>query len=383
MDNEIKTLEQRKAERQKALRFQRNVRIAAILLAIVLSIVSLFQSCATRKAIDELAAQIAAKKAAEAQTETIASPSPSVPAASYSADSITLSFLGDLELASPYGTGIGNFETNYNTYGEGYFFQNIRSTLQSDDLTVGVLRTSFTTVNQASDAEITYRADPSYTGILKDSGIDAVAVSGEYVMDFGEEGYVDTLANLDNAGIARFGGDYITTLDVSGVTVGLTAVNAYNDDVSSRLQQNIGKLKEQGAALIVAEIYVGDYYDGDALALATADMGAHVVLLHGATTFDGIEEYNNSYICYNLGSFLSGGDTSTKDAIIFQLTYDLSSGTIGEEVEWNIVPVTCSSDPYAVTYCPTIATEADAERIMYLTYTNSSKYEGGITEPRY
>lgn len=382
MDNENKTLEQRKAERQKALRFQRNVRFAAILLAIVLSVASLFQSCSTKKAVEDLAAQIAAKKAAEAQTETLASPSPSAPIPSYSSDSITLSFLGDLELASPYGTGIGNFESNYNTYGEGYFFQNIRSTLQADDLTVGILRTSFTEATQVSGAEIAYRAESSYAGILTDSGIEAVAVSGEYVMDFGEEGYVDTLANLDNAGIARFGGDYITTLDVSGVTVGLTAVNAYNDDASQRIRDNITRLKDQGAALIVAEIYVGDYYDGDALALETADMGAHVVMLHGGTTFDGIEEYNNSYICYNLGSFLSGGDTSTKDAIILQLTYYLGEGEIGTAVEWNVIPVTCSSDAYAVTYCPTIATGADAERIMYITYENSSRYEGGIRERR-
>ena len=55
MDNEKK---RRQAERQKYARIQRYIRMGAIVLALVLAIIALAQGCATRKAIDELAAQL-------------------------------------------------------------------------------------------------------------------------------------------------------------------------------------------------------------------------------------------------------------------------------------------------------------------------------------
>ena len=378
MDNEIKTTEQKKAERQKALRFQRNVRIAAILLAIVLSIVSLVQSCATQKAIEDLAAQIAAKKAAEAQTETIASPSPAISASD--ADTLTLSFTGLLTPASPYGSDKpGSFENYYDTYGEGYFFQNIRSIFEADDLTIGVLGCSFTTADPAEGDTTGYRADPGYTGILRAGGIDAVAVSGGHVMDFGEEGYVDTLANLDNTDILRFGGDYITTYLADGVTIGLTAVNSESEDAQTRLQSNLERLKEDGAALLIAELYAPQ--GAPELAIDAANFGADAVILYGADDFGGIELYEGTIICHSIGTLLSGGDDLGRDAMILQISYDLADGLPSDAMEWEIRPVSTSTDTNANTYCPTIAATEAAGRIMEAVYERSAEYPVGISAP--
>ena len=60
MDNRTQRQKQAQAERQKALKFQRTVRAAAIVLALVLALISLAQSCSTKKAIEDLAAQIRA-----------------------------------------------------------------------------------------------------------------------------------------------------------------------------------------------------------------------------------------------------------------------------------------------------------------------------------
>ena len=61
MDNRTQRQKRAQSERQRALKFQRTVRAAAIVLAIVLALISLGQSCSTRKAIEDLAAQIRAK----------------------------------------------------------------------------------------------------------------------------------------------------------------------------------------------------------------------------------------------------------------------------------------------------------------------------------
>ena len=79
MDNRTQRQKRAQSERQRALKFQRTVRTAAIVLAIVLALISLGQSCSTKKAIEDLAAQIRAKKLAQAQEELLArqrSPSP-------------------------------------------------------------------------------------------------------------------------------------------------------------------------------------------------------------------------------------------------------------------------------------------------------------------
>ena len=375
MDNENMTPEQRKAERQRALRFQRNIRMAAILLAIVLSIISLVQSCATQKAIEDLAAQIAAKKAAQAQTETVASPSP----AQANDGGITLSFIGDCILTSPLGTlGAGTFQEYYDNYGESYFFQNVRSIFTADDLTVGYLACSFTTADLQVEAEKAYRADPAYAAILADGGIDALCVSGGGSMDFGEEGYVDTLANLDNNGLARFGGDYTTIVTADGVPVGLTAVNAEGEGYQERLLGNIESLREEGAELVIAQFYWGDMTDStlageQSAARAAIDAGADAVVGYG--TQEGIELYNGKYICYGLEDFLTA-EKSAGDTFILQLTFP-RTGT--ETAEMTIIPCSTSTDPTVNNFCPTVLGTEEGQSVIDGIYDRSAVLPGGIT----
>ena len=144
--------EEKRAERLKYMRIQRNIRMGAIALAILLSIVSLCVSCSTKKAVADLAEKIAAKKANQAAlaAEVSASPSaaPAVAPSEKPEDSVslTLSFVGDVTLASYEGAPYaGSFEEYYDNYGDGYFFQNVRSIFEGDDLTVANLEGTFTT----------------------------------------------------------------------------------------------------------------------------------------------------------------------------------------------------------------------------------------------
>lgn len=143
MDNQQKTPQQLRAERQKYARIQRGIRFAAILVAMVLSIIALVQSCSTKKAIDELAAKLQAKKIAEAQAELQfpqagsdqeASPLNSAPRVS-GAQTVTLSFVGDCTLGTDNPEADGSFEEYFQNYGASYFFQNVKSILAGDDLT--------------------------------------------------------------------------------------------------------------------------------------------------------------------------------------------------------------------------------------------------------
>ncbi len=405
MDN--KTPQQRRAERQKYLRIQRIIRLCAIALAIILSIISLFESCSTKKAVEDLAAQLREKKIAQAQAELQAmqpstSPSPSAEIMA-GGTSVTLSFVGSCTLGMDENDAYeGSFEEYYDNYGASYFFKNVKSIFEGDDLTVTSLESTLTLSDTRQDIDQAFRADPSHAEILSLGGIDAVDVANHHIYDYSDEGYVDTLANLDNAGINRFGFENVLTMNVSGtsttnsgqtsiletngVSVGFTGVWQDSDeDYASMALENIATLQDQGAQIIIVMIHWSSedasLPDDSQISLAheLVNAGADLILGIQPQTLQGIECYQGKYIVYSLGSFLCG-DTSpeTMDSIIFQQTFTVSNGQCQDNAEFEIIPCSVSTDPDTNTYCPTPASGDEAQRITDQIYSLSDQLDGGI-----
>lgn len=389
--------EQRRAERLKYMKIQRNIRMGAIALAIVLGIVSLCVSCSTRKAVSDLESKLAAKKAAEAElaaqasSEPSAAPSPS-PSAQPEGTSITLSFVGDVTLSSYEGAAYsGSIEEYYDNYGAGYFFQNVKSIFEGDDLTVANFEGTLTTSENRANKEWTFKADPSYVSILTQGGIDCVNVANNHTLDYGDEGYVDTLAALDKAGIQRFGGDYTAIVDVKGIQVGFSGIYECEAglDCKDQAVSNVKKLKDAGAQIIVCEFHWGDensYTPNDihtVLAKAVIDEGADLVIAHHPHVLQGIATYKGKYICYSLGNFCFGGNSvcNDKDTAIFQQTFTLVNGQVADDADYTIIPCSISTDTQANTYCPTPASGEEAQRILTKIYDMSAELEGGISAP--
>ncbi len=388
--------EEQRAERLKYMKLQRNIRMGAIALAIVLAIVSLCVSCSTKKAVADLAEKIAAKKAAQEALAAEVSAAPSaVPTVSPSAQpedsvSLTLSFAGDVTLASYEGAAYeGSFEAYYDSYGDSYFFQNVRSIFEGDDLTVVNLEGTFTTSTNRVNKQWTFKSDPSYVSILTKAGIDCVNVANNHTKDYGNESYVDTLATLDNAGIQRFGNDYTTTVEVNGVKIGFSGIYECEEGIGCKEQavENVQKLKEDGAQIIICEFHWGDensYTPNDVhtvLAKAVIDEGADLVVAHHPHVLQGISTYKGKYICYSLGNFCFGGNSvcRDKDTMIFQQTFTLVNGEVQDNADYNIIPCSISTETTANTYCPTPATGEEAQRILTKIYDMSAQLEGGIS----
>jgi poly-gamma-glutamate synthesis protein (capsule biosynthesis protein) len=380
------------------MKIQRAIRWTAIGLAILLSIISLTQSCSTKRAIEDLAAQLSAKKAAAAQlaaeeaaAQPSAEPSPEVtPEELENATTITLSFVGDVTLSSDADADYeGSIESYYDQYGASYFFQNVKSIFEGDDLTVANFEGTLTTSDNKVDKEWNFKADPSYVSILTEGSIEAVNVANNHTQDYGDEGYVDTLANLDIAGITRFGGDYVATVEVQGVTVGFTGIYECEKGIECQDQavSNVERLKNQGAQIVICEFHWGDensYTPSEVhttLAQAVIDAGADLVVAHHPHVLQGIAEYKGKYIVYSLGNFCFGGNTTCqdKDTMIFQQTFTLVDGEVQPEADYNIIPCSISTDSSVNTYCPTPATGDEADRILTKIYDLSAELEGGIT----
>lgn len=406
MDN--KTPQQLRAERQKYLRIQRGIRMGAIAFAIILSIISLCVSCSTKKSVEDLAAQLRAKKIAQAQEELQAAQASASPAPSSEAvtggTTVTLSFVGSCTLGTDENDGYdGSFGEYYDNYGAGYFFQNVKSIFEGDDLTVANLESTLTLSDTRQDRDRALRADPSYADILTQGGIDATDVANDHIYDYGNEGYVDTLANLDNAGIGRFGFDNVLTTQVSGtalpnaaiqssmveqdgISIGLVGVwQDSEQDYESMALDSVNELQEQKAQIIVVMIHwssedpsIPD--DGQiSLAHSLINAGADLIIGIQPQALQGIECYQGKYIVYSLGSFLSG-DTAPEsmDTMIFQQTFTVANGEAQSDAPFEIIPCSISTDATANTYCPTPASGDDADRILDEIYALSDQLDGGI-----
>lgn len=406
MDN--KTPQQLRAERQKYLRIQRGIRMGAIAFAIILSIISLCVSCSTKKSVEDLAAQLRAKKIAQAQEELQAAQASASPAPSSEAvtggTTVTLSFVGSCTLGTDENDGYdGSFGEYYDNYGAGYFFQNVKSIFEGDDLTVASLESTLTLSDTRQDRDRALRADPSYADILTQGGIDATDVANDHIYDYGNEGYVDTLANLDNAGIGRFGFDNVLTTQVSGtalpnaaiqssmveqdgISIGLVGVwQDSEQDYESMALDSVNELQEQKAQIIVVMIHwssedpsIPD--DGQiSLAHSLINVGADLIIGIQPQAMQGIECYQGKYIVYSLGSFLSG-DTAPEsmDTMIFQQTFTVANGEAQSDAPFEIIPCSISTDATANTYCPTPASGDDADRILDEIYALSDQLDGGI-----
>ena len=388
--------EQARAERKKRAAIQRYIRIAAIAIAIAFSLASLLVSCSTRKAVQEVAAQLAAKKAAQAaQAELAAQQEAEQAEAEDSGTRITMSFIGDITLCSDSYDTADDFEAVYAANGSSYFFENVRSIFEGDDLTVANLECSLTAGTEvASLSAMLFRADPSYVSILNNSGIDAVSTANDHTSDFGSSGFVDTLATMDVAGITRFGENYTAMVEVKGVQVGLFSLNllvSYDAgvDYAADAAELISSLEEDGAQIIICMLHWGDRYDEEVddsyveLAHSVVDSGADLVVGTHPRSLQGIELYNGKYIVYSPGAFLYGGETelTETDSIIFQQTFCVRDGEVQDNADYEIIPCTPSSTGTTNSYVPDIYGESDAERVLTKIYALSADLDYGISRP--
>ena len=256
----------------------------------------------------------------------------------------------------------------------GYFLQNVKDIFASDDLTIVNLEGPLTTSEERADKQFSFKGDPSYTEILTNGSVEACNLANNHSKDYGIQGYEDTIANVEAAGIKTFGYERTAIWETNGVKVGLAGVYelAEGMDCQDDMTAAIQSLKDAGADLVIVSFHWGvekeNYPDEtqQALAHAAIDQGADRVLGHHPHVLQGIEKYQGKYIVYSLGNFCFGGNKnpSDKDTMIFQQTFTLENGEVVEDDAINIIPCRISSEDDYNNYQPTPAEGEEAQRIL-------------------
>ena len=301
---------------------------------------------------------------------------------------ITVSTLGDCTLGTD-----ANFSTanSFNPYdeanGHDYFFKNVKSILEEDDVTFANLEGTFTTSNDRQDKQYAFKGDPDYTEILTDGSVEVVTLANNHSGDYGEQGLADTETALEEAGIDYCIGDTITVKEVNGVKIAFIGifVNYGTDDSENQLRSDIENAKKQGAELIITAFHWGSEKatqpdeTQQSLAHIAIDCGADLVVGHHPHVLQGIEKYNGKYIAYSLGNFCFGGNSnpSDMDTMIFRQTFTISGDGAAEDDDVTVIPCSISSDQGYNNYQPTPAEGEAAASIIARLNEYSAAY--GVT----
>ncbi|MGI5936665.1 MAG: CapA family protein [Oscillospiraceae bacterium] len=239
----------------------------------------------------------------------------------------TITMLGDCTLASNI-----YMEKQSNSYssvvGDDYEYPFALTVdyFDEDDFTIANLECVLTNSTKAADKNFVFRAPPEYVNILKEGSVEFVTLGNNHAMDFGQEGYEDTKAALEGAGIGYAGRDEWSLYTTErGLVIGIYALSFGKVE---QIQAGIAALKEAGAEFIIAALHWGDEgsYKVNELqrtqGRAAIDAGADIVYGTHPHTLQPVEEYQGRYIYYSMGNWTFGGNTNPrdKDTVIVQLS---------------------------------------------------------------
>ncbi|MDO5422670.1 MAG: CapA family protein [Eubacteriales bacterium] len=370
----------RKKKRMRYLRIGIPVGILALALCI-------FGGVKIANAVKSRPASSNASAPENAALETVESESETTTETEFPETQITVSLIGDCTLGTDenfyWDTSLNAY---YNSYGSAYFFQNVKSILEADDLTVANMEGTLTTSQTRENKLFAFKADSEYAQILVDGSVEAANLANNHSSDYGEQSYTDTITALEDVGITTFGYDRTAVMDVKGVQVGLVGI--YELDIhmecQTQLLENIEKVKEEGAQVIIVVFHWGNEKetvpDSNQIALGhmAIDNGADLVVGHHSHVLQGIERYKGKYIAYSLGNFCFGGNTNPfeYDTVIFQQTFTVNAQGVAVDENVNLIPCSVSSVGSYNNYQPTPAEGEEAERILQKLEERSQNIPG-------
>ena len=284
----------------------------------------------------------------------------------------------------------GSFNAFYDSYGEDYFFEGVRSIFEEDDMTIVNLECVLSDATERVEKTFNLKGSPEYVGILTGSSVEACSMGNNHTYDYGEEGFQETQQVLQDAGITyAWSGQEGMYVTEDGVRIGIVSANllSQSQEKLDTMEAEIRSLREDGADLVIACCHWGieqEYYPNDyqqATAHSLIDAGADLIIGNHPHVLQGVELYEGKVICYSLGNFCFGGNKnpSDKNTMIFRQTFTIVDGEAQtDETDAEIIPCRLSSTDSYNDYQPTVATGETKQNIIDLVNEYSEPL-GGVS----
>lgn len=263
-----------------------------------------------------------------------------------------------------------------NTIGEdwSYPFANVLSYFERDDCTMVNLEGTLTETGHRLEKAHNFKGSPEFVNILTENSVEAVSIANNHTMDYSHEGYENTVATLQNAGVHYVETNQSTVFTTeSGLTIGLYGTVYYSMDVEDMVAE-ITAMKEAGVDVIIFAPHWGaeDYYKPNNVQVdaghAAIDAGALIVWGSHPHVLQPVETYNGGIIYYSMANFSFGGNLYPHDydTVLIQqevIRHPDGKVTLGETT---IVPCSVTSEKGHNNFQPTPCEEGSEQyaRIM-------------------
>lgn len=269
---------------------------------------------------------------------------------------LVITAVGDIlmhntELTAAYSPTTGEYDFSS-------FFTHIKPLFQASDLVIGNLETTLAGKKLGYTGYPRFNTPEALAANLKEAGIHLVTTANNHSLDRGEAGIINTINNLDAAGVLHTGtsanpeeAERILMVEKKGIRIAVlaytfstngislskgskAAVNYLEPDI---IEEKIKKARESGAQLVILALHFGQEYKPypdsyqKQVASSLLDAGADIILGHHPHVLQPAEIYipenspglKKKFIIYSLGNFVSDQNgLERKTSVILNLFFD-------------------------------------------------------------
>ena len=282
-------------------------------------------------------------------------------------------------------------------------FAGVLPILKNADITFGTFEGVISTRGEpAKDKKVVFRSKPSSARGLANSGFDVVSIATPHILDYGDEGFIDTLEYLSWYGVKYVGAgmnlqEARMPVIISAKDTKVGFISYYRGSQFDRLffasenklgpalpiyeelSSDILKAKAE-SDIVVVSIHWGARVEGPEItdrqklyAQKAIDSGADIVIGQKLNTLQGFEIYKGKPIFYSLGDFIYG-TYAKQSAYGYILRLILSEKKL-KKLE--IIPVSIS-DAKTGSYLPTMINGQSAEDALKMLEELSKEFNTKI-----
>lgn len=262
-------------------------------------------------------------------------------------------------------------------------FKYIKEYIESADLAYCNLEGSYGGEGLGYSGYPRFNSPESMLSALKDTGFDIVNAASDNILDSLDEGYFNTIDNLEKVGLKYTGikkesnsTDYIIE-KIYGVKIGFTSytfddafkgnnenivnlINTYSysdlDNSLLKIESKINEMKKNGAKFIIIGVHWGDEFNtepndtqkyiAEKLNSYGADviLGSHPNVIEPIETIINEESNHSTLVVYSMGNFISNqrqdtmGNRLCEDGIILNLEIGKKLNRDVELVSYDYIP---------------------------------------------
>ena len=320
------------------------------------------------------------------------------------AQKVLLSFVGDITLGCNEADhkNARSITSYVKHFGYDYPVRKVSYILAQDDLTIGNLEGTFhsdsTGLTPQTKKAYNFRATPDFIEVLKLGSIEAVATGNNHSIDYGEPGFTETAAVLEENGIEWFGNtDYGAqgfVYEHDGARIGF--VSCYvsywvinNGEHIPEINATIEAVKAQDIDVLIAYMHGGVEYDTkhdghqERFAQYFINKGADIVIGSHPHRLQGCEMIDDVPVFYSLGNFIFGGNirfynkrhnSTIRYTAILQcaLSFDENHRYLG--CRFNIIPCRLGANDMINQYQPFPVTGEEAENCIKEMQVDTNKF---------